>query len=91
VKAFAKAKGGAVEAVESPRFYSVGEVARLLGMAEMTVYRAIHAGEFPAIKFRGRYVVPAKALDDIVQVAMTTGALVDVAAWTAAAESGVAR
>ena len=46
---------------------------------------------FPAIKFRGRYIVPAKALDDIVQVAMSTGALVDVADWTAAAEAGAAR
>ena len=40
------------EPVEAPRFYSVAQVARMLGMSTMTVYRAIAAGEFPAIKVR---------------------------------------
>jgi excisionase family DNA binding protein len=35
----------------------------LLGLSESTVFRAIRAGEFPAIRVRGRYVVPAKAID----------------------------
>ena len=37
---------------EAPRFYSVAEVARMFGMSTMTVYRAIAAGEFPAVKVR---------------------------------------
>lgn len=45
-----------------PRFHSVAETARALGVNPMTLYRAIAAGEFPAVKIRGRYVVPAKAL-----------------------------
>lgn len=57
------------------RFYSVAETAALLGTSEMTVYRAITAGEFPAVKVRGRWIVPAKAIDEIESAAMTTGAV----------------
>jgi excisionase family DNA binding protein len=58
------------------RWYSVAEVARLLGMAPMTLYRAIHAGEFPAVKIRGRYVIPARALEELEQAAVRTQGLV---------------
>jgi excisionase family DNA binding protein len=52
------------------RFFTVAEAAGLLGLSEPTVYRAIRAGEFPAIKVRGRYVVPAKAIDAMEDSAM---------------------
>jgi excisionase family DNA binding protein len=58
------------------QWYSVAEVARMFGMAQMTLYRAIHDGEFPAVKIRGRYVIPAKALEAMEQAAVTTQALV---------------
>lgn len=58
------------------RFYTVAEVAAELGLSEPTVYRAIRAGEFPAIRVRGRYVVPARAIDEMENAAVTTG-LVD--------------
>lgn len=45
------------------RFFTVAEAAQLLGLSDSTLFRAIRAGEFPAIKVRGRYVVPAKAID----------------------------
>ena len=48
---------------EARRFYSVAEVARMIGTSDMTLYRAIRAGEFPAVRIRGRLIVPAKALD----------------------------
>lgn len=60
--------------------YSVGEFADQLGLAEVTVYRAIHLGHIPAIKFAGRYLVPAQVLDDLLEAAMTQG-LVDIALW----------
>ena len=47
------------------RFYSVAEAAEILKVSEVTIYREIAAGEFPAIKVRGRYVVPAKAIDQL--------------------------
>ncbi|MGH3341382.1 MAG: helix-turn-helix domain-containing protein [Carbonactinosporaceae bacterium] len=66
------------------RFYSVAEAARMFGMSEMTLYRAIHAGEFPAIRIRGRLIIPAKAIDAMADAALS-GQLVDAADWT---ESG---
>lgn len=47
------------------RFLSVAEAAEILKVSEITIYRAISADEFPAIKIRGRYVVPAKAVDQL--------------------------
>lgn len=64
--------------VRPRRFYTVAEVAAELGLSEPTVYRAIRAGEFPAIRVRGRYVVPARAIDALEESAIATG-LVDAA------------
>ncbi len=55
---------------KAKRFFTVTEAAGLLGLSEPTLYRAIRAGEFPAIKVRGRYVVPAKAIDAMEASAM---------------------
>jgi excisionase family DNA binding protein len=52
------------------RFYTVHEVAELLGVSAPTIYREIRAGRFPAIRVRGRYVIPAKALDELEQAAL---------------------
>lgn len=71
-----------------PVFYSVGEMAETLRIGEMTVYRAIHAGHLPALKFGGRYVVPAKVIDELINAAMDGGALVDIAEWQVAADGG---
>lgn len=63
------------------RFHSVGAVADILGMSEANVYRAIRAGEFPAIKVRGRYVIPARALDAMEDAALNSGTVADAADW----------
>jgi len=67
---------------EPPVFYSVPKAARYLGISPATLYRAISAGEFPAIKVRGRLRVLADVLDDIL-AASRAGQMVDVAAWFA--------
>lgn len=54
----------------SPRFYSVAEVAEIFRMSSMTVYRAIAAGEFPAVRIRGRWIVPARAVEELIDAAM---------------------
>jgi excisionase family DNA binding protein len=51
------------------RWHSVTEVAQMLGLAPMTVYRAIHAGQLPAMKLGRRYLIPARALDAMEEVA----------------------
>lgn len=54
-----------------PRFYSVAEVAEIFRMSSMTVYRAIAAGEFPAVRIRGRWIVPARAVEELIDAAMS--------------------
>jgi excisionase family DNA binding protein len=68
-------------AAVSPRFYSVAEVARMFGLSPMTVYRAISAGEFPAVRIRGRLIVPARAVEEMVDAAVADQSLVDAAGW----------
>ncbi|MGM0722596.1 MAG: helix-turn-helix domain-containing protein [Actinomycetota bacterium] len=65
----------------APRFYSVAKVAELLGMSPMTVYRAIAAGEFPAVRIRGRLIVPAKAIEAIADLAIAEQTVVDASGW----------
>ncbi|MGH3737122.1 MAG: helix-turn-helix domain-containing protein [Micromonosporaceae bacterium] len=65
-------------AAQRPRFYTVAEVADMFGVSDMTLYREIRDGKFPAIKIRGRYIVPAKVIDALESDAMTDG-LVDAA------------
>ncbi|MGI8815916.1 MAG: helix-turn-helix domain-containing protein [Pseudonocardia sp.] len=49
---------------QSPCFLTVSEVARLLRVSRMTVYRLIHSHTLPAISIRGTYRVRVAALDD---------------------------
>ena len=47
----------------------------------MTLYRAISAGEFPAVRIRGRLIVPAKALEVMADSAIAEQTVVDASAW----------
>lgn len=60
-------------------FYNVRETARMFGMSAMTLYRAIEAGEFPAVRIRGRLIIPARAIDEMVAAALRDGTQVDAA------------
>jgi excisionase family DNA binding protein len=62
-------------------FYSVAEVAELLGMSDMTIYRAIRDGEFPAVRIRGRLIVPARVLDAMADAAVDGDGIVNAADW----------
>jgi excisionase family DNA binding protein len=66
---------------EQRQFHSVAETARILGVSDMTLYRAIHDGQFPAVRIMGRLIVPARAIDSIVDTALENGELVDAAEW----------
>jgi excisionase family DNA binding protein len=65
----------------APRFYSVSQVARIFGTSPMTVYRAIAAGEFPAVRIRGRLIVPARAVEAMAEVARVEHTVADAAGW----------
>ena len=64
-----------------PAFFSVNDAAELLGMCAMTLYRAIRDGQFPAVRIRGRLIIPAAAIDAIAAAAVEAGELVDAASW----------
>lgn len=69
--------------VPATRFYTVPQAARLIGTAPVTLYRAIRDGEFPALRIRGRLIIPAKAIDAMVEAAVMEQGVVDAASWTA--------
>lgn len=48
------------------RFLTVAEVAQLLRVSKMTVYRLVHAGELPAVRFGRSFRVPETALTDAI-------------------------
>lgn len=70
---------------QAPTFYSVTDAAKLIGTSPVTLYRAIRDGEFPAIRVRGRLIIPARVLDEMVSAAVAQQGVVDVASWVPAA------
>ncbi|MBF4576047.1 helix-turn-helix domain-containing protein [Frondihabitans sp. VKM Ac-2883] len=44
------------------RFLTVAEVADMMRVSKMTVYRMIHSGELPAIRFGRSFRVPETAV-----------------------------
>lgn len=62
-------------------FLNVADAARLIGMSKVTLYRAIRAGEFPAMRIRGRLVVPKRAIEAMVDAAIAEHAAIDTAEW----------
>ena len=76
--------------------YSVPEAAALLSVSQEHLYRLIRADAFPAVRMRvgreqGRYVVPARAVEALLDAATGSGGLVDVetAATSARPAGGV--
>ena len=49
------------------KFLTVAEVAELMRVSKMTVYRLVHAGELPAVRFGRSYRVPESAVVEAVQ------------------------
>lgn len=44
------------------RFLTVAEVAELMRVSKMTVYRLVHSGELPAVRFGRSFRVPESAV-----------------------------
>jgi excisionase family DNA binding protein len=59
----------------SPRtvFLTVAEVADMLRVSRMTVYRWVHAGELPAVRFGRSFRVPQQAVEVFMEQAALTG------------------
>jgi excisionase family DNA binding protein len=67
---------------DRPRFLTVTQAAALLQLSKVTLYRAIHDDDFPAVKIRGRFTVPGLTIDAMEKAALTTGRVIDAAEWT---------
>ncbi|GAB3255633.1 helix-turn-helix domain-containing protein [Arthrobacter pigmenti] len=55
------------------RFLTVSEVADVMRVSKMTVYRLIHSGEMPAVQFGRSYRVPESAVTDYLKEARVDG------------------
>jgi excisionase family DNA binding protein len=55
------------------RFLTVAEVAAMMRVSKMTVYRLVHAGDLPAVRFGRSYRVPESAVEQYVQGAVVDG------------------
>ncbi|HEY4615909.1 MAG TPA: helix-turn-helix domain-containing protein [Citricoccus sp.] len=50
---------------------TVTEVAEMMRVSRMTVYRMIHSGEVPAVRFGRSYRVPESAVQQILRTGTT--------------------
>jgi excisionase family DNA binding protein len=68
--------------------YSVQEAAALLSISQEYLYRLIQRGSFPAVRMRlsgakGRYVVPAQAVERLLTEAAVSATSTEIAEWAA--------
>ncbi|MCU1684855.1 MAG: DNA-binding protein [Amycolatopsis sp.] len=49
------------------QFLTVAEVATLMRVSKMTVYRLVHSGELPAVRVGKSFRVPEKAVHDYLE------------------------
>lgn len=52
----------------APQFLTVTEVAEVMRVSKMTVYRLIHAGELPAIRVGKSFRVPKAAIGQLLDI-----------------------
>ena len=50
--------------LKNVRFLTIAEVAELMRVSKMTVYRWVHAGDIPAVRFGRSYRIPESAVTD---------------------------
>lgn len=52
------------------RFLTVSEVAEVMRVSKMTVYRLVHSGDLPAVRFGRSYRVPESAVQQVLKNAV---------------------
>lgn len=61
-------KGGGRDApLAEMRFLTVAEVATVMRVSRMTVYRLVHSGELPAVRVGRSFRVPERAVHEYLQ------------------------
>ncbi len=61
----------ALEDLASVRFLTVAEVAAVIRVSRMTVYRLVHAGELASVRVGRSFRVPERAVHDYLNAAYT--------------------
>ncbi|HEU0102457.1 MAG TPA: helix-turn-helix domain-containing protein [Mycobacteriales bacterium] len=61
----------ALEDLSQVRFLTVAEVAALMRVSRMTVYRLVHSGELASIRVGRSFRVPERAVHDYLRGAFT--------------------
>jgi excisionase family DNA binding protein len=59
----------AEQALSEVKFLTVAEVASVMRVSKMTVYRMVHAGDLPAVRVGRSFRVPEKAVHDYLRSA----------------------
>ncbi|MBD0861862.1 helix-turn-helix domain-containing protein [Gordonia sp. zg691] len=59
--------GAVSNATSGSQFLTVAEVASLMRVSKMTVYRLVHSGELPAVRVGRSFRVHAKAVHDYLE------------------------
>jgi excisionase family DNA binding protein len=55
------------------RFLTVAEVAEVLRVSKMTVYRLVHSGDMPAVRFGRSFRVPEQTVEQYLKGAVVEG------------------
>lgn len=55
------------------RFLTVAEVAEIMRVSKMTVYRLVHSGEMPAIRVGRSFRIPQDAVETYLSTAVIDG------------------
>lgn len=74
------------DGVPARQLLTIREFAAVAGISAMTVYRLIHAGDFPAVRIGRRLFVPARLMEDLGNAAVAKGRVVTAADWQEARE-----
>jgi excisionase family DNA binding protein len=56
-------------ALSDVRFLTVAEVASVMRVSKMTVYRMVHGGDLPAVRVGRSFRVPERAVHDYLRAA----------------------
>lgn len=60
--------------VQDPKFFTVAEVAAIMRVSKMTVYRLVNSGELNAVRVGRSYRVPEAALTELLKGAFNATA-----------------
>ena len=53
------------------RFLTVAEVAEMMRVSNMTVYRMVHSGDLPAVRFGRSFRIPESAVASAIETPMS--------------------